>query len=356
MGTKVAAMKTGVNGLVLLLTIAVLGISGCGYKTVPVPPEEVVPKAIKDLRYELDQQGVRLSWSYPQKTLQGDELTDISAFKLYRAVVKAEEYCDTCPIPFGEPVMLDGGAVVQGTPKIGEYTATLLRPGHLYFYKLRSASGWWAESADSNVVSFMWDVPPAIPQNVTAAAADRSITIRWKAVGEHVDGSPIKQTVKYQIFRNSGSGAFSAIGKPVATTEFVDNQVVNDKKYQYKVQAVSVYEKGQVGGGLSSLAEAIAEDTTPPSPPAGVQGIRTARGVKIIWDRVNEKDVNGYRIYRRLPDATNPVMIGDVGVEVTMFDDIAPPDAYNWYYSVTSYDTAKPANESEPSAEVDVRN
>lgn len=355
-GEKVAAMKNGMYGLIFLAALLLAGINGCGYKTMPVPPEEVVPKAITDLRYELDQQGVKLSWTYPEKSLRGDELTDITDFKLFRAVVKADKYCETCPIPFGEPVMLEGGAVVQGKPKTGEYTATLLRPGHLYFFKLRSASGWWAESADSNVVSFMWDVPPATPEAVSATAADRSVTIRWEPVSKHVDGTPVTEAINYQVFRNSGSGAFVAVGQPVTGTEYVDSQVVNDKKYQYKVQALTVYKKGQVGGGMSTVAEAITVDRTPPPSPTGVQGIRTARGVKIIWDRVKAPDVRGYRIYRRLPDENKSVMVGDVGVAVTIFDDSGMDEADSWFYSVTSYDTAQPSNESDPSPEVNVRN
>ena len=53
----------------------------------PVPPDEVVPKPIADLRYALDQHGVTLNWTYPAETLSGDVLEGMVSFKMYRAVV-----------------------------------------------------------------------------------------------------------------------------------------------------------------------------------------------------------------------------------------------------------------------------
>lgn len=343
-------------GLIILLALVVSGITGCGYKTMPVPPEEIVPKGITDLRYELDEHGVTLNWTYPSETIKGDALTDIESFKLYRAVVPTDKYCDTCPLPFGEPVLLEGGAVVPDKPKVGEYKATLLRPGHLYFFKIRSATGWWAESGDSNIASFMWDIPPASPESLNADAGDSMVKLGWSSVTTHIDGTDIKEPVKYQVLRSSGGGVFSSIGELQSGSEFVDDQVVNGRTYQYKVQAVTMYAKGQVGGGVSPQAEATPFDKTPPPAPSGVQGIRTAIGVKIVWDRVEAPDLKGYRVYRRLPDDSKPVKVGEVNAPSTIFDDADLLESYSWYYSVTSIDQAQPANESKPSAEVEVRN
>ena len=343
-------------GLIVLLTLVVNGITGCGYKTIPVPPEEIVPQGIADLRYELDERGVTLNWTYPSETIKGEELTAIETFKLFRAVVPADKYCDTCPIPFGEPVLLEGGAVVTEKPRTGEYKATLLRPGHLYFFKIRSAAGWWAESADSNIASFMWDVPPAAPLNLAASAADGKITLRWSSVTKYINGNDIKETVKYQVLKSSGGGAFAPIGQLQSDLEYIDTQVVNGKNYQYKIQAVTMYEKGQVSGGVSALAEAFPVDSTPPPVPAGIQGIRTAKGVKVVWERVDASDLKGYRVYRRLPDESKPIMVGEVNAPSTILDVTDLPESDHWYFSVTSIDKTKPANESNASAEVEVRN
>ncbi len=350
------AKKIIAYGLAFLLVLVVSGITGCGYKTLPVPPEEIVPKAIADLRYELNERGVTLNWTYPEETLRGETLSDITSFKLYRAVVPADKYCENCPIPFSEPIMVEGGAVAVGKPKTGAYTATLLRPGHLYFFKVRSRAGWWAESADSNIVSFMWDIPAVSPQAPGVTVADRKVMLKWSPVTSHMDGTTINEPVKYQVLRNSGSGIFSPVGDLQEGFEYVDGQLVNGRKYQYKVQAVTMYEKGQVGGGVSSAVDAVPVDQTPPPVPTGVQGVRTASSVKIVWEKVEAVDLKGYRIYRRMPGDTKPMKVGEVNAPSTLFVDTSLPKSDEWFYSVSSIDRAKPANESEPTEEVAVRN
>lgn len=72
---------------------------GCGYKDKPIAPSQIVPVAVTDLQYQLDEKGVTLYWSYPNKTVTGTKVVDIASFDLYRAVVAVDEHCETCPSP-----------------------------------------------------------------------------------------------------------------------------------------------------------------------------------------------------------------------------------------------------------------
>ncbi len=146
-------------------------LGGCGYKNPPVPPEAVVPQSIGDLIYKVDENGVKLTWSYPMETIKKELIQDVSSFVLYRAEIPLEDYCGGCPIPFGTPLELAGGSVYDGKlRKKGSYESSLLRSGHKYFFKVRSQTGWWATSADSNIVTFVWFKPAAAP--VFAIAGD----------------------------------------------------------------------------------------------------------------------------------------------------------------------------------------
>lgn len=351
-GSRRAA--AGMTALCALLMGLVLG--GCGLKTMPVPPQEIVPVAITDLRYELDEKGVTLNWTYPAKTVRGDEVSDITTFDLYRAVVPADSYCDTCPIPFAEPIQIPGGVVSEGKPKIATYTSTLLRPGHIFFFMVRSRSGWWAESGDSNVVSFLWDIPPAAPGQLAVQTTAGGISLSWLPVTAHPDGSIIREPVKYQVYRSQAGGPFAPLAGLQDKAAYTDTQVEAGRSYQYKVQAVTIYAKGQVGGGVTEPVTAVPVDRAASRPPDGVTAIRTVAGVKVLWNAVQDSSVLGYRVYRRLPDEKKATMVGEVSVPVTLFDDQAPPQAEKWLYSVTSIDNARPANESKPSVEVEVRN
>ncbi|NOQ45378.1 MAG: hypothetical protein GQ559_01675 [Desulfobulbaceae bacterium] len=338
------------------VVVLITALGGCGFKSQPVPPQEVVPQAITDLRYQLSEKGVTLFWSYPIETVTGSDIVEISSFKMYRAVVPEDSYCESCPIPFGWPITLSGGALPDEGKKTATYETTLLRPGNLYFFKVRGKSGWLAESADSNVVSFLWNIPPRAPEGLTAEAGDGRINLNWQPVSRHLDGTEAREPVQYQVERSLGGGAFTAIGKLVSGTEYTDIQVQNGRKYFYRIQAVGVHEQGTVGGGFSEAAGATPVDRTAPAPPTNVKGVKTAGGVKVFWEPNKEKDLKGYRVYRRLPGDDAPTLVGNVDAPYTLFEDKTPPaDAARLFYSVSSIDTHSPGNESAGSPEVMIR-
>jgi len=337
--------------LILIASISVL--SGCGFKDKPLPPEQVIPRAITDLRYQLSDKGVTLLWSYPTTTVTGGDITEISEFELQRAVIPMDDYCKSCPIPFGQAIKLPGGQVPDKGRKTGSYEGVLLRPGNMYFFKIRSVAGWWATSKDSNIVSFLWNIPARAPEGVTARAADGSIQLHWRPVTNHRDGSSLSEAVRYQVYRSMGGAAFKKIGEPVEGTTFVDKSPINGRKYLYKVQAISVYAQATVGGGMSKAVSAAAVDRTPPAPPHGVRAVRTAKAIKIFWQAVTDKDLKGYRVYRRLDGQQERVMIGEAPAPYVLFTDKTPPSgARRIFYSVSSFDKQQPGNESERSPEV----
>ena len=347
--TMVSRVFSGLLAVLFLLLLP----GGCGFKTMPVAPQTVVPRAITDLRYQISEKGVTLFWSYPIETVSGDDLTDIANFMLYRAVIPADSYCETCPIPFGKPIILPGGALPGEGRKTGIYESTLLRPGNLYFFKIRSKTGWLAESADSNVISFIWQIPPMAPTDLKGEVKDSAVALTWKPVTVHIDGTPITRPVKYQVSRSLGGTAFTNIGVPIAATSLVDTSVSNGRKYIYRVQAVTVYDEGTVGGGFSENIVATPVDQIPPAPPVDVKAVHTASGNKIFWNPVEDSDLKGYRIYRRLSGATTAVKIGEVSEQFTLYNDQGfPENAVRLFYSVSSIDGSNPPNESVRSPEV----
>lgn len=341
-------------GLSVLVMISTLG--GCGYKDKPVAPSQIVPKAINDLQYELNEKGVTLYWSYPRETLTGDKVLEVSSFDLYRAVVPVDEYCKTCPVPYQSPIDVPGGAMPDQGGRTASYQMTVLRPGNLYFFKVRSRTGWWSESEDSNMVSFLWNTPPMAPEGVTIQAGDEKNALRWSPVNRHQDASPISEQVRYQIHRSVDGGVFAKTGEPIATTNYIDTKVENGKSYAYQVQTVSVYQEGSVAGGMSAVVEASPMDKTAPPAPSGVQGVKTDVGMKIFWNHAKADDLAGYKIYRRAEGEEKGKFVGEVFLPYNLFIDKSAPQGVPLYYSVSSIDSRKPANESARSAEAAVGN
>jgi uncharacterized protein len=146
--------RRGLGRFGLLVLILVLLLPACGRKTMPVPPQDVEPVPVADLRYRLDEQGVTLSWTAPARTVAGSKLGAVEGFEIHRAEVPEEQYCPGCPLPFGPPIKYRGAPLQPG--RAVSYTEKKLRPGHRYFYKIRTRFGWHLTSQDSNQISFTW--------------------------------------------------------------------------------------------------------------------------------------------------------------------------------------------------------
>ena len=348
--------RTRVAGACLLIGASLLFSGGCGYKNHPVPPDTVVPEAIEDLRFDADAQGARLSWSYPVETIRGSNIENLASFELYRAEVPLKDYCGGCPIPFSEPLEQPGGITMEdGKQRRAVYPLTGLRPGYKYFFKVRSRTSWFAESADSNIVTFLWNVPAKAPEGLTAKAGNKQVVLKWGAVTTLQDGNPVDKPLQYQILRSTAGKEFEKIGVVEGKTSFVDKNVVNKQKYSYQVQSQLKIGSEIVGGGTSMPVTTVSEDLTPPEPPTGVTAIETDMGIKIFWEKSSDEDLGGYRVYRRSAESSAPEVIETVQPVYTIYVDKKATPGVRYFYSVTAIDTASPANESEKSAEATTR-
>jgi hypothetical protein len=348
--------RAGVAGASLLLGASLLFLGSCGYKDHPVPPDTVVPKTIEDLRYETDEKGVSLIWSYPMETIRGNTIESLSSFELFRAEVPLSDYCATCPIPFGDPIEQPGGLTTEdGKARKVVFTMADLKPGYKYFFKVRSRTSWFAESADSNIVTFVWQVPAMAPEGLTATVGNRQITLNWKPVTMLRDGSPVSKPLQYQILRSSTGKDQEKIGLVEGATTFVDRNVILKEKYTYQVQTQMLVGKEVVAGGMSKPVSTLSVDQTPPEPPTGVTAIDTDMGIKVLWEKSGAEDIGGYRVYRRSADAQEPVLIGEVEPVYTLFVDTKREQGRRYFYSVTAIDQGNPANESRRSSEATTR-
>lgn len=340
----------------LLLTGALLFSSGCGYKNYPLPPAEVVPKAITDLQYVLTDKGVSLRWTYPGETKADTDITEVDSFELYRAEIPLEDYCATCPIPFEEPVNVPGGEVyLDGGEKrrVAEYSSGLLRSGMRYFFKVNSRRSWWAESEDSNIISFVYHVPVAAPENLTLIDGESSIAIVWDAVLKLIDGEIVKLPVQYQVEKSLDGESWKPLSDKIAETKFIDSDVKIGNTYHYRVKSSMVYDEVAIEGRLSAPQSLTVTDISPPAVVTGVTVVASSVNVRIFWNGVKDKDLAGYKIYRRIDGEKKAEMIGKVSNTSTIFIDKDLVENKKVYYSVTSFD--KGGKESAKSKEATTR-
>jgi len=339
------------TAVILFLFMALL--PGCGRKTALVPPQKLVPEAINDLRYVLYENGASLKWSYPAKMENGDTLQAIESFELYRAEMPEEKYCEGCPVRFEEPEEIAGGRLpASGEGRTAVYTELNLQHGYRYLYKVRSRAGWWYPSSDSNIVTFVWHVPPKVPQGLHLEPGDRTVFLKWEPVAENIEGKPLGQAPIYQVYRRSGDADFAPIGEPVQQLELRDAGLVNNTLYTYQVRALVRYGDTLQAGGASREISVMPRDLTSPPPPQYLVIIVLPVGVKLTWQAVGTDDLAGYRIYRRQENSAVPDFVAEVGSQQNQYIDESVTGVGTWFYSVTAFDTAQPFNESLPGAEV----
>lgn len=340
----------------MVLGAAILVAGGCGYKNPPVPPESIVPNAIEDLRYTVEDDAVNLTWTYPMETIKGTEISAISSFDLFRAEIPLEDYCPTCPVPFSEPIEVEGGeTVLDDKQRVASYKYDMLRSGHKYFFKVQSRTGWWASSADSNIITFVWYEQSAAPTGLQATGVDSGVKLSWQPVSTYKDGKEVDGDVHYQVLRKSGSGDFARLGAPVKGTKYTDSGLKNGQEYSYKVQSIMLYGEDMVDGAVSNAITVKPVDTTPPPVPTGALAIETGSGIRLIWDSSMDDDTAAYRIYRRTSTSGKYTKIGTVKVPSTSFIDSDAKEEVRYYYSVTAIDNSSPPNESTKSKEATLR-
>lgn len=333
--------------LLLVITVACLALTACGRKTLPIPPQDAVPLPITDLHFQQDENNVVLQWTYPNKTTAGADLPGLHSFIVWRAVVPNEDYCSGCPVTYSSNVEVESTTAITDLKKRqARYTETILRPGHRYFYKVQTKAGWRVVSDDSNTVSFSWAAPPSAPGALIATAGDRKIDLRWDAVNTLVDGQPFFEEASYQLYRSLTSENFRAVGDSVSGTSYTDTGLRNGQTYYYQVRVLRESNGTRIMGLASQTAVQTPVDLTAPAPPRGLSGVVVNKGIKLFWERNSEKDLNGYRIYRRLPEEKELTLIGEVGRDEMTYVDYLASAPNGCYWAVTAFDTATPANES----------
>jgi predicted small lipoprotein YifL len=85
--------------MVLILTLMVFGVSGCGIKGSPVPPDYAAPPSINDLEYRLTGNQVVLAWTIPPKGATDNySVVGAKVFRLKQPLKNLP--CQDCPQTF----------------------------------------------------------------------------------------------------------------------------------------------------------------------------------------------------------------------------------------------------------------
>ena len=125
--------------------------AACGVKSPPLPPVQEIPNAVIDLKENITDNIVTLTWSVPDEK----ENAVVERFSIFRSKVGLEEACPECPLKYESVAEINAGSELwQGKAKEMISYSEELETGYRYSYKVVGYTWDLVASADSNPASF----------------------------------------------------------------------------------------------------------------------------------------------------------------------------------------------------------
>ena len=340
--------------------ISLIGVSGCGEKGPPRPPEPrgpfppervsarqvgsnalvgfVVPVARGG---KVGQQPARVELirvSYPPDV---EPTLDAHAFRRRGEVVYTRD---------GDPLQ-PGGALTLSDPELAKLAAGGVGYTIRYGVLVRDRRGRPSPLVVAKDLVILRAV--AAPGKLRGEPTADGIRLVWDPPAD-ADGA------HYNLYRPPGQR--TALDEPLnadplSTTDYLDTAVETGETYTYFVRAVLADGRPYRESEESEAITLVAEDRFPPVPPRGLVAVQEGRAVRLFWDPNAERDLRGYRLYRQQiegQEAGDWMPVGPEPIEQPLFLDQDVRVGQRWLYRVTAIDRATPPNESGPSETVDI--
>jgi hypothetical protein len=348
------------TGIVVITTLAVTGLGGCGRVGPPVAPERRLPYPVADLRGSVYDDAIELTWTTPSVRVDGTRLRDLSSAKVFRAEdagtgepraavrsgARIPGYTEVATIPLGDDAPTSSGPLSYADRRG-------LQVGRRYTYVVLTVDDQGRISAPSARASITYIAAPASPRDLKAEAGDKEARLTWTAPASPGDGTEPAQ-LGYEVYRTSGpGGALVPIGRTSAgVTELTDRGLQNDVSYSYAVRALRSTAGTTAYGPLSARVAVTPVDTTPPAPPTDLTAVPSTGTVRLSWSPSPDPDVAVYVVYRA-ESGRDFVRIGSARPPAVAYTDRDLPSG-RYRYVITAQDAGSRANESERSNVVTV--
>ena len=319
--------------LIFVASLICLALISCGKKGPPIPKGLPVPAGIGDLRGDVKDGVLFLSFSIPDRNMDGTELKDLAGFRILKS-------CGGCAGGFEvwrNIALTDKrGYTIRGN-RLYTYDDDL-RPGFDYAYKVYAYTTKNVEGGPPNIFSIKWRKPPAPLKHVAVTEEDARVFLSWEKEDDLSYNVYRRETDVYPLFPVNPS--------PLSTPQLTEANLKNGQQYRYEVRAVRV-ENGVPYEGEGTSILATPQKLTPPAPPKGLRLEKQDGTVQLVWAKSPDSDVAGYNVYRVVSGKAQK--INGEPVREPRFVDAQPgPDRYVSYY-VTAVDVR--GRESGPSKE-----
>ena len=343
----------------LILGLLIVAGSACGRKGPLEIPLGREPMAVEGLTALQRGQVVYLEWTNPVKAVSGRPLTVLEAVEIWvfdldlppgggalpsaevekkarlaRRIPKEEFGSSQGRSGAGESGMAFSFVFDPGPagPKSLAFTLRVLDSA-------KRASGFTAP------VAVEIRVCPNPPTRVGSQVFSDFIEVSWGPPDSNIDGTRPENVGGYAVYRYEGDGPPQKLALLSADEiRFEDRDFEFGKAYGYFVRTVAAGTEGAVESGDSHAAEIVPRDVFPPAAPAGLVALAGEGLVSLSWRPAKERDLDGYRVWRK--EAGGPVFgaLGGGLVQENTFTDRLAAKGVSYIYAVSAVDLA--GNES----------
>jgi len=344
----------------------------CGKKGPILPPIKKIPQNVEV--FDIAQRGERLilEWKNPSAYADGSSLSNIAEIEIWLAEQEREnagkesggENKQISPEEFEKIARL---AVSIKREKFSEYqTGRGDVPGKFrYFYELtgkdftlrsltfglRVKDRKKRKSEFSDVVSIEPKIISLPPRGTKATVFRDRIEITWNPPEKNIDQSSPPNFKGYNIYKQGDEGSAHLLNSQlVKERKYSDTDILLGGVYRYFLRAVASDSPPVAESDNSEMIEVLTSDTFAPAVPSGLVSIAAEDFISISWDANPEKDLAGYRVWRKMEEEDEYILLTPQPIQENAFNDTNVEQNRRYYYAVTAQD--KSGNESPKSESV----
>jgi len=346
--------------------------TSCGKKGPIYPPLISFPQKIKEFNAIQIGDKILLKWVNPSVYTDGSPMEEIDVVEIWLAKEEREPGAESkhfkqvkiSEVKFLEKAKLvatiAGKELSQYRAKEEEGSASFQYFFSLededfsskkYVFGLRIGDKKNRKSAFSKFLALEPIILPSPPRSVEASVHMDRVEIKWDPPQTNFNGSSPASIKGYNVYRMEKNGSPRLLNSELLKdSTYEDKNFVFGKKYYYFVRASGTEAPPYFQSSNSEIIEVFAEDTFPPDRPQGLVLIRGETFISLSWDMNEEKDLAGYRVWRKEEGEGEFRLLTPEPILENTFTDSEVEKNKKYIYSITALD--QNGNESERSKTV----
>jgi hypothetical protein len=306
-----SVVSAGLPGVYYLLILVFFLSFSCGKKGPPTLKAYEKPEKPSGLTAVHREDGIVLKWSYPDGLRPS-----IKGFQVLRSEGKG----------FEREMFVKSDQ--------DSFADNDFRLNVTYEYKVVAQNLKDILSDDSDIVRVTPASLPPPPEDIRVTIRTDSVELAWDSSGEGVC---------YNVFRRPERGKYGGTplnAEPDCSTSFKDDFLSLESPVYYTVRAL--HNTPSRDEGYPSREIEVSPSNFIPTPPSDIRVVKTQGKIYITWKESPEMWVKGYRVYRKLEEEKDFVLLGEV--KTPAFTDEGKPGRRTWYMIRAE----GPLSESEP--------